>query len=64
MNNVIKLQTVRHNKRQALAKGKTLCRSGFHKWQVEKEGRLDVKQGKLLTTEHCTRCNATRVRRT
>lgn len=64
MNNVINLQTARHNKRQALAKGKTLCATGFHKWQPEKEARFDVKQGKLLTAEHCIRCNATRVRRT
>lgn len=64
MNNLINLQTARRNIRQTLAQGKTLCGSDFHKWQVEKQGRLDVKQGKLLTTEHCIRCNATRVRRT
>jgi len=60
MNNIINFQTARHVARQTLAKGKTLCRSGFHKWQVQKEGRFEVKQGKLLTTERCARCDATR----
>ncbi|WP_096087168.1 hypothetical protein [Agaribacterium haliotis] len=37
-------------------KGKTLCRSGFHKWKVETEQKFDVKQGKLVTVLLCTRC--------
>jgi len=61
--NVINMQTARRTLRQNLAKGKTLCGSGFHKWQTDNEGRFDVKQGKLLTTEHCLRCNVKRARR-
>jgi hypothetical protein len=64
MTSIINLQTARRAFRQKESKGKTLCASGFHKWQPEKETRFDVKQGKLLTAEHCIRCNATRVRRT
>lgn len=37
-------------------KGKTLCKSGFHKWKVEKEQVFDVKQGKLVTAYVCLRC--------
>ena len=37
-------------------KGNTLCRSGFHKWEVLKEKQFDVKQGKLSTVYQCTRC--------
>lgn len=37
-------------------KGKTLCRNGHHKWQVDKEKRFDVKQGKLVTSYTCARC--------
>ena len=37
-------------------KGKTLCRSGFHKWKVVTEKKFDVKQGKLVTVLECTRC--------
>ncbi len=37
-------------------KGNTLCRSGFHKWQVLKEKQFDVKQGKLITVFQCLRC--------
>lgn len=39
-------------------KGKTLCREGFHKWQVVTESKFDVKQGKLVTVYKCARCGA------
>jgi len=39
-------------------KGKSLCRSGFHKWEIEKERQFDVKQGKLVTIMKCKRCGA------
>lgn len=41
-------------------KGKTLCKSGFHKWRVLKEQQFDVKQGKLLTVYQCERCGVTK----
>jgi hypothetical protein len=50
-------------KRPSLAdqhKGKTLCRSGFHKWEVVKERPFDVRTGKLITQYRCRRCGATR----
>ena len=37
-----------------------LCRSGFHKWEVEKAKRFDVKQGRLVTSYRCRRCGAVR----
>jgi len=37
-------------------KGKTLCRSGFHKWEVIKDRQFDVKQGRLVTVYRCKRC--------
>lgn len=37
-------------------KGKSLCRSGFHKWQILSERKFDVKQGKLVTVYQCKRC--------
>jgi hypothetical protein len=40
--------------------GKTLCRSGFHKWEVVKGNPFDVKSGKLVTRYRCRRCGATR----
>lgn len=42
-------------------KGKTLCRSGFHKWVVVKEKQFDVKQGKLVTVYRCQRCGEQKV---
>ncbi len=37
-------------------KGSTLCRSGFHKWQIENKQQFDVKQGRLITRTVCQRC--------
>ncbi|HWV16743.1 MAG TPA: hypothetical protein VN030_15035 [Cellvibrio sp.] len=42
-------------------KGKTLCRSGFHKWEVVKDKQFDVKQGKLVTIYKCARCGEQKV---
>ena len=41
-------------------KGKTLCRRGFHKWQIVQDKQFDVKQGRLVTLFRCRRCGATR----
>lgn len=41
-------------------RGKTLCKSGFHKWEVVKERPFDVKTGKLVTLYRCRRCGATK----
>jgi hypothetical protein len=38
------------------AEGRTLCKSGFHKWKVVSERKFDVKQGKLVTLLRCERC--------
>ncbi|HFQ92309.1 MAG TPA: hypothetical protein ENK29_05480 [Chromatiales bacterium] len=40
-------------------KGKTLCRSGFHKWCIVQEKQFDVKQGRLVTLYRCSRCGKT-----
>ena len=45
-------------------KGKTLCRSGFHKWVVDKEKQFDTRQGRLVTVYRCTRCGATKTQAT
>jgi hypothetical protein len=42
-------------------KGKTLCRSGFHKWEIINEKQFDVKQGRLVTIYKCQRCGKQKV---
>jgi len=42
-------------------KGKTLCKSGFHKWEILKEQQFDVKQGKLVSVYVCKRCGEKKV---
>ena len=58
MSNVISLKKVK----QKRAEGRTLCRAGFHKWEALAARRFDVKQGKLVSTDRCTRCGEERVR--
>ncbi|MEQ1635221.1 MAG: hypothetical protein ABL903_00940 [Methylococcales bacterium] len=41
-------------------KGKTLCRSGFHQWEILKQQQFDVKQGRLVTLSRCKRCAKTK----
>ena len=41
-------------------KGKSLCKSGFHKWEIVQEKQFDVKQGKLITIKKCRRCGLTK----
>jgi hypothetical protein len=42
-------------------KGKTLCRSGFHKWEIITEKQFDVKLGRLVTIYKCQRCGKQKV---
>ena len=58
MTNVVRFRKPSNKER---AQGKTLCRSGFHKWVVDKKKQFDVKQGKLVTVHRCRRCGVTRV---
>ncbi|MFA7094869.1 MAG: hypothetical protein WC383_00105 [Gammaproteobacteria bacterium] len=45
-------------------RGKTLCKSGFHKWEAVGSNPFDVKQGRLVTAYRCKRCGATRTKAT
>ena len=42
--------------------GKTLCKSGFHKWEIVQEKQFDVKQGKLVTILSCARCGLSKTK--
>jgi len=63
-NNVISLRKAKSLRTAKRAAGKTLCTSGFHKWAVVKNSQFDVKQGKLVTVEQCTRCGQQRTKAT
>jgi hypothetical protein len=41
-------------------RGKTLCRHGHHKWEVDKRAVFDVKLGRLVTRYKCSRCGQIR----
>lgn len=42
------------------AKGKTLCKRGFHKWVIYQDKQFDSQQGRLVTVYRCTRCDASK----
>jgi len=58
MTNVINLKKAK----QRRADGKTLCSSGFHKWELLSGRRFDVKQGRLVNAERCKRCGEERIK--
>jgi hypothetical protein len=60
MSNITNLREFRQGRQRTRASGITYCRSGFHEWQIVTEQRFDVREGKLLTVERCTRCGKTR----
>lgn len=39
----------------------TLCKSGFHKWKIDKTTNFAVKQGKLQTRKVCERCGKSKI---
>jgi len=43
-------------------KGKTLCKSGFHKWKIVTEKKFDTQQGRLVTLYRCERCKVEKVK--
>jgi len=40
------------------ARGKTLCKRGFHKWVISQDKQFDSRQGRLVTVYRCSRCDA------
>ncbi len=61
MGDVVKFRRVPARQKH---KGKTLCRSGFHKWEPIKDRPFDVRQGRLVTRFRCRRCGAIRTEAT
>ncbi len=44
------------------ARGKTLCKRGFHKWEILHDRQFDSRQGRLVTVYRCSRCDASKIR--
>lgn len=56
MAEVRSLKAFKAQKQKQLAAGKTLCRSGRHKWRLSKETVFDSKSGRLVNRYECQRC--------
>lgn len=46
--------------KKEVARGKTLCSRGFHKWVIDQKKQFDVQQGKLITIRRCKRCGVSK----
>jgi len=55
MSNVIKFVIPKASQKH---KGRHLCKSGFHKWEIKPEKPFENKQGGLVTWYECKRCGA------
>lgn len=58
MGDVIQFRQPKPSGAKSSGKGRGLCRSGFHKWEVTKETPFDVKKGRLVSGYTCSRCGA------
>jgi hypothetical protein len=61
VSNVIKIAQFKKQQLKKKNKANTLCKSGFHKWQVIKKNQFDVKKGKLVTTYECQFCKKQKI---
>jgi len=57
-----KRKKARSTAAKSRAQGVTLCKRGFHKWADEAKKQFDVKQGKLVSIQRCTRCGRQKTR--
>lgn len=58
MSEVISLAKRRRQSRREAAAGKTLCRIGRHKWEIDQSAPFTVHKGRLVTIYICSRCGA------
>jgi len=61
MSNVQSLAAFKKAKTKAKGAGVTLCKSGHHKWVIDKKTVFDSKQGKLVSLYRCSRCDKTKI---
>ena len=61
MADVVSLKDFKKPSNKERARRRTMCRSGFHKWQVDQKKQFDVQRGKLVTIRRCRRCGETKV---
>ena len=63
MGDILPFKRPKPRKASEIHKGKTLCKSGFHKLEISKDKQFDSRQGKLVTLYVCKRCGATKTKK-
>lgn len=61
MSNITRLDQFKKQQLKKKNKANTLCKSGFHKWEIIQKDHFDVKKGLLVTTYQCRFCKKTKV---
>ena len=56
MSEIVSLAKRRRRNRREAAAGKTLCRIGRHKWEIDQSVPFAVHKGRMLTVRVCSRC--------
>ncbi|MCP3849899.1 MAG: hypothetical protein GY694_06640 [Gammaproteobacteria bacterium] len=57
MSNITNLTHFKKQQLKKKNKAHTLCRSGFHKWEIIAQEIFDTKKGKLVTSYRCKFCH-------
>ena len=62
MSNITRLDLFKKQQLKKKNKANTLCKSGFHKWEIIHKEHFDIKKGQLITTYQCRFCKITKTR--
>lgn len=64
VSNIINIAKFKKQKLRKKNKANTLCKNGFHKWEIVQKNQFDVKKGKLVTTYQCEFCKKIKTKMT
>lgn len=56
MAEIISFQAAKKKQAKQKSQGRTMCREGHHKWQINQDKQFDSQSGKLVTIFQCQRC--------
>ncbi len=61
MSNITRLDQFKKQQLQKKNRAHTLCKSGFHHWDIIHKNHFDIKKGQLVTTRQCRFCKKIKV---
>lgn len=61
MSNITNFKQFKKQQLKKKNKAQTLCKNGFHKWQIMQSEHFDNKKGRLVTTYQCKHCEKLKI---